>query len=472
VTGLAAAIHRARRSIAARLSLMLAAVFVLLLAGVGAHLYESLGRELAARARAELFGKVELVRRVLGELPSVRAIAAHHEHFDDILLGAHRLRLVILDAEGMMLYQSRAFSASDAALLAWLREQAVSEREGDLLYRDGVEFLVRATRSATGLAGEVPVWIGIAIDTRDDLDLLKAHSKAMLVALSLGAVLAALCGLWIIRAGLAPVRRVATVEARISGSRLDIRIPVDDAPLELVPLVEGFNSMLDRLNDSYRRLADFSSDLAHELRTPINSLIGHAHVALSRPRTAEEYRVAIESVAEEGERVASIVRDMLFLAQADNASAALKKERLDLRAELDNVVAYIAVLAEERDLTFACDGQAEVSADRAMIRRAISNLLSNALRHTSRGGTIFANIRIAGRGKVCLEISNPGPGIPAEHLPRIFDRFYQADPARKDHADVGLGLAIVKSIMDLNGGSVEAASTPGGLTAFRLIFRA
>jgi two-component system heavy metal sensor histidine kinase CusS len=471
MTGLASAIHRAWRSIAVRLSLMLIAVFVLVLAGVGAHLYENLGRQLLARARAELSGKIELVRGELRTLPSASAVAAHREHFDDMLLGAHRLRLVIVNTDGAVLFQPSELAASDSALLAWVREQALSGRERDMVHQDEIEFLARTARGSVGL-DNAPVWIGIAIDMRDDQDILTAHSKTMLLALSIGAVLAAVGGLWIIRAGLAPVRRVAAAEESISASRLDARIPVEDVPLELVRLVEGFNSMLDRLNDSYRRLADFSSDLAHELRTPINSLIGHAHVALSRPRSAEEYRMAIESIAEEGERVARIVRDMLFIAQADNASAILRKEHFDLRAELDDAVAYLDLLAEEQGVVFARDGRAEVSADRAMIRRAISNLLSNALRHTSRGETIFANIRTAGRGEVCLEVSNPGPGIQAEHLPKIFDRFYQADPARKDHADVGLGLAIVKSIMDLHGGSVVAASTPGGLTTFRLTFRA
>lgn len=473
MTGVANAIRGARRSIAARLSLMLIAVFVLLFAGVGVHLYGSLGRELAARARAKLSGKIELVRRELGALPSTGAIAAHRAHFNDMLLGAHRLRLVILDSEGVVLYQPPVLSASDLALLDWIREKVLSGLEGDLTYRGEVEFLVRTATGSIGLTGEVPVWIGIAIDARDNRDLLTVHSKAMLVALSIGAVLAALGGLWTIRTGLAPVRRLAAAEERISASGLNTRIPIEDAPLELVRLVEGFNAMLDRLNDSFRRLSDFSSDLAHELRTPINSLIGHAHVALSRPRAAQDYRTAIEAIAEDGERIARVVRDMLFLAQADNASAVLRKERLDLRAELDNVVAYFDVLADERGVRFACEGKAEVLADRTMIQRAIGNLLSNALWHTSRDETVFVNLGAANPKAVYLEVTNPGPGIAAEHLPRIFDRFYQADPARGDSPGrTGLGLAIVKSIMDLHGGSVEATSTPGGPTTFRLKFRA
>lgn len=464
-------VRRARRSIAVRLSLMLLVVFVLVLTGIGMHLYNGLADELAARARTELDGKGELVRRALGELRSMGDIAAHRQHFDDILLGQHHLFLAILDSKGVVLYQSAVFGAPDPALLAWIRGQTLSGREGDLHYRGGAEFLVRTSKASVGLAGEAPVWIGIAVDARDHQNLLTAHGKAMLIALSLGAVLATLGGLWTVRTGLTPVRKLAAAEERISASNLAARLPVEDAPLELEGLVNGFNSMLDRLNDSFRRLSDFSSDLAHDLRTPINSLIGHAHVALSRPRSAQEYAQALGSIAEDGERIARIVREMLFLAQADNATAVLNKERLDLRAELEIVVAYFDVVANERGVAFVCDGQAEVWADRSMIQRAISNLLSNALSHTPQGGAVRVNIRSTDRGKVCLEVSNPGPGIPAEHLPRIFDRFYQADAARSEPAaGTGLGLAIVKAITDLHGGSVEVTSAAGESTTFRLTF--
>jgi two-component system heavy metal sensor histidine kinase CusS len=469
---LSQAFRRARRSIALRMSLMLFAVFVVMLGGIGLHLNATLGRELDARADGELVGRIELVRRALGELASARDIAAHRQHFDDIVRSHHRLSLALLDPQGAVLYQSAAFDASDPVLLARIRERILQGREGDLERRGEDPFLARTAKGWIG-AGEAPVWIALALDLRDHRDLLVAHSEAMLIALLLGAVAATLGGWWMIRTGLAPVRRIAAAEERISAGRLDERIEIEDAPIELEGLVENFNAMLDRLDDSFRRLSDFSSDLAHELRTPINSLIGHAQVALSRPRTAEEYSKAIESIAEGGERVARIVREMLFLAQADNAPAMLEKERIDLRAELEHVADYFGVLASERGVAFACDGRAEVWADRAMVQRAISNLLSNALWHTPRGEKVLVNIRSSNPGTVSLEVSNPGPGIPAEHLPRIFDRFHQVHAARSGHAGrIGLGLAIVKSIMDLHGGSVEAESTPGGLTTFRLKFAA
>ncbi|MBI2754347.1 MAG: heavy metal sensor histidine kinase [Betaproteobacteria bacterium] len=469
MSALSHAIRRARRSIAVRLSLMLLAVFVVMLAAIGVHFYGVLGSELASRAQTELFGKTQLVQRALHELPSARDIAAHSQHFDDILIGQHRLFLAILDIHGVVLHQSAAFDMLDPALLGRLREQALLGREGDLERRSEDKFLARTEKGWIG--ADEAVWIAIATDARDYGDLVTTHGKAMLVALLLGAAVATVGGIGMLRSGLAPVRRLAAAEERVSAGHLGARIEIDDTPLELERLAQSFNSMLDRLDDSFRRLSEFSSDLAHELRTPINSLIGHAHVALSRPRSAEEYAVALESIAEDGERVARIVRDMLFLAQADNATAVLRKERLDLRAELETVVAYFDVLANEQGVAFVCDGRAEVWADQAMVQRAISNLLSNALWHTSRGETVFVKIRSGDAGSVSLEVRNPGPGIPAEHLPRIFDRFYQTDATRRDDATgTGLGLAIVKSIMDLHGGSVDATSAPGELTTFRLKF--
>lgn len=466
------ALGRARRSIAVRLSLMQLAVFVLMLAGVGVHFNGILGREFDARADVELYGKIELVQRVLGELPSARAIAGHRQHFDDLLIGQHRLVLAILDPEGAVLYRAPGFDASTSGLLDGIREHVRSGREGNLI-RPGNhgEFLARTAKGWTGGGADALVWIAVAVDMRDHREVLRSHGKTMLIALLLGAAVTTLGGLWMIRRGLAPVRRLAAAEERISAGRLDERIESDEVPLEFERLVEGFNAMLDRLHDSFRRLSDFSSDLAHELRTPINSLLGHAHVALSRPRTAEVYAVAIEAIAEDGERVARIVREMLFLAQADNASAALTKETLDLRAELDKIVAYFEVLASERGVVFACSGRADVRADRTLLQRAISNLLSNAIWHTPRGGTVSVSIGPLERAGAYLEVSNPGPGIQAEHLARIFDRFYQVQTTRGDHAGrVGLGLAIVKSIMGLHGGSVTAASPPDGPTSFRLEF--
>lgn len=471
MTTLARSIRRAWRSIAVRLSTLLLAVFVFMFAGIALQFNAILGREFDNRADTELYGKIELVQRVLGEMPATGEISVHRQHFDELLRGQHRLLLAILGRDGAALYRSPGFDALGAPVIDSIRAQIEAGREGDLKRPGNGPFFARTARGWVGGSSDAPVWIAVAVDVRDHRDVLKSHGETMLIALLLGALATTAGGLWMIRRGLAPVRRLAAAEARISAGRLEERIQVEYVPLELNGLVDGFNSMLDRLHDSFRRLSEFSSDLAHELRTPINSLIGHAQVALSRPRSAEEYATTMEVIAEDGERVARIVREMLFLAQADNAAAVVTRERVDLRAEFDSVAAYFAVLASERGISIACEGQGQVTGDRLMLQRAIGNLLSNALWHTPADETIRARIASDARGTVSLEVNNPGPGIPAEHLPRIFDRFYQVTKAGEGRADrTGLGLAIVKSIMALHGGSAMAASMPGVVTTFRLEF--
>lgn len=470
MTRTARALLRLRRSIAARLSLTLLAVFGLVLAGIGAHFYRMLDDDFMARARTELEGKAALVRGALGELASEREIAAGGARLEALLAGEHRMGLALLDAQGNVLHASPGVAQAEPALLERLRERAAAGLEGELDLRREDGFLVRMAHAPLAAAGG-RVWLAVAHDVREQRAVLEAHGEAMLLALLLGATLAAAGGLWVVRAGLAPLARIARAAERISAERLDSRIRADDVPLEIAGLAQAFNAMLDRLDDSFRRLSDFSSDLAHELRTPANSLLGHAQVALSRPRAAAEYRAALEAVVEEGERMARIIRDMLFLARADDAAARLAKERLDLRAEVEAVSAYFDLLAQERGVRIACEGAAEVRAERGLARRAIGNLLSNALRHAPRGATVRATIRPGSDGAVALEVSNPGPGIPAEHLPRVFDRFYRVERGGGESAaGSGLGLAIVKSIMQLHGGSVQARSAPGGLTTFRVEF--
>jgi two-component system heavy metal sensor histidine kinase CusS len=227
--------------------------------------------------------------------------------------------------------------------------------------------------------------------------------------------------------------------------------------------------MLSRLEDAFGRLSAFSSDLAHEFRTPLNNLIGQAQVALTRARNADEYRTVIESSLEECERLSRLVRDMLFLAQADHGEAALATERFDLRLAVDKVVESYEPLAEERRVRVAVEGAGLVVADRPLLERAIANLLSNALKHTPEGGTVRVRVARESDAATRLDLENPGPGIPAAHLPRVFDRFYRVETGReRAGTSTGLGLSIVKSIAEMHGGAVEASSTPGKTTRFTL----
>lgn len=462
---------RAFRSLTARLSFLLAAVFIVVLSGIGSFLYVFLDNKMREHDRAELEGKQALVRNFVRQAKSVTELLENEAPLRNALEGHERLHVVLLDAAGQIVFATSGASAGEGTVKSG-RARVIAGPSGPDLVVDGAPFLSAAEQVRLADPAQPPVLCIVALETTEKQLLLQTYLRGLVVTLFAGALLAALAGFLAIQHGLAPVGRIARTAEQISASRLEQRIPLEDAPSELLQLVQGFNAMLERLADSFRRLSEFSLDLAHELRTPIHSLLGNAQVALSRPRSAEEYRSVLETIVEEGERLARTVRDMLFRAQADDASLSLARERVDLRTELDTVVSFFHVLAEERNVTVVADGAAAVQADRNMVQRAITNLVSNALRHTPAGGTVTALISTAGTEK-WVEISNTGPPIPAEIVGRLFDRFHRAGRSRSDETGgTGLGLAIVKSIMDLHGGRVELDATRPGVTTFRLRFPA
>lgn len=459
-------------SITLRLSILFALTTVLLLAGIGAYLYRFLDVELMQRDHAELVGKVALFRHQLAAVNSLSEIAATPNAFRDAIIGHPHLRLALLDEAGNLLLSSADWQPGAEILQAPAAEEASPGGIAIRMPTPGDPYhTVAAWGILGGGAGERAL-IVLSLDSREALELLANYRRALFAAMLFGGLAAAVLGFLTARNSLRPLRQMAETASDISASRLDRRLEVANAPQELQALAAAFNAMLERLRDSFTRLSDFSSDLAHELRTPINNLMGQTQVVLSRARSAEEYRAVLESNLEEYEQLARMIGDMLFLAKADNAQAPLHAEEIDLRAELDKVAEFYEVLADDAGLKIVCEGEGRAMAERILAQRAIANLLSNAIRHSPPGGEILAALA-ATADAVKLRVSNPGPGIPPEHLERVFDRFYQVDDAR-EHTDAGtgLGLAIVKSIMRLHGGDAGVTSEPDRLTTFTLHFPA
>ena len=228
--------------------------------------------------------------------------------------------------------------------------------------------------------------------------------------------------------------------------------------------------MLDRLDDGISRLSEFSSDLAHEMRTPLATLLGRTQVALSQHRTSEQLVDVLEGNVEELQRLSRLISDMLFLAQSEHATAALQLTRFDLHAEAVKVAEYLELLAQERDVGVVVEGAGVVVADQSLVQRAITNLVSNAVRHCGSGTQVRILVEADG-DRMCLVVVNLGEPISSQHLERLFDRFYRVDSSRnRDAGGTGLGLAIVKAIMKLHRGTAEASSTPEGETRFTLTF--
>ena len=282
------------------------------------------------------------------------------------------------------------------------------------------------------------------------------------MTVGLSALATALLGAWAARSGLRPLRRMSTIARGVSAHSLNARLPEESMPLELAEMAHSFNEMLGRLDDAFQRLSAFSADIAHELRTPLSNLLTHTQVTLTRPRPIEEYREALHSNLEELQWMAQLVNDMLYLAKADHGLLMPKREALDLAAEADVLLEFFAPLAEDVRVTLNREGHGHMMGDRNMLRRALSNLLDNALRFTPADGEVRVKIIDQPKG-LSLTVENSGDGISKDLLPRLFDRFYRVDPARHEGSSehAGLGLAITQSIVNAHGGKIHCESENG-----------
>jgi two-component system heavy metal sensor histidine kinase CusS len=304
-----------------------------------------------------------------------------------------------------------------------------------------------------------------------DADLLARYRFDMGAVLLVGLLVAATVATFITKRGLQPLVDITSATERISVQHLQERIRARPWPRELVSLAAAFDRMLDRLQESFERLSQFSADLAHELRSPINNLMGEAQVALSQPRTAAEYARVLHSALEEHGRLARMIDSMLFLAKADQVRSAPVLVALDAAAELKKVAEFYQALADEQRVELACNGGGTVYADPLLLRRAVSNLLSNALRYTPSGGKVTLEAVNALPDACTISVVDTGSGMGAEHLPKLGDRFYRVEASRTDsHVGSGLGLAIVKSIMELHGGQFRIESAVGQGTRATLTF--
>ncbi len=310
-----------------------------------------------------------------------------------------------------------------------------------------------------------------AIDRSAEEAVLKSYRYIMWSVLASALALSMLGGHLIARRSLQPVSRLATIIDELSVAHLYRRIADDGWPRELGPLAANFDQLLARLDTSFTRISRFSADIAHELRTPLHILRGEAELALSKLRSDEEYRDCIISATEEYARLMRTVDALLFLARSDSPESFLDRQPLVLEEEIRSVCAFYQALADEQDTALDVSGTGTIAADAALLRRALGNLLTNALRHTPAGGHISIVIEQTPGHGVTIAVRDTGEGIAAKDLPYVFDRLYRADNARSGHgAGAGLGLAIVQSIMQLHGGSATLSSEPGEGTLARLVF--
>lgn len=463
-------------SLTTRLALAYGLATAAILVSVAAYLSSALSAQLEGRDESELVSEVLLVRHLLREVRSEAEIRADTHRFADIAMGHEGLILVVRTRQGEPLV---TLNPRNEAVPPLRVLPANTQPEKDLLQtwhpRNGVPSRGIAALGQLGDSDKA-VEIVVLRDAGYRVALIREYRYRLLWATLCGAAVAAGLGFVLARRGLRPLRRMATDAAAVTTSRLATRLDVGSAPAELRELAAALNDMLARLQDSFSRLSEFSADLAHDFRTPISNLIGQTQVTLAQSRGVAEYEALLESNLEEYERLARMIENMLFLARADHAQVALGVRTLDAREELDKMAEYFEAVAADRDVALAVGGHALVQADKTLLRRAVTNLLDNALRHAPAGTTVRLDAtRVpapGGGATTSIRVANAGPAIPPETLPHIFGRFYRADPSRRNSAtSTGLGLAIVDTIMRLHGGSVSVRSLDGE-TEFSLQFPA
>ncbi len=458
-----------RGSIAFRLTVWYALLSVVLIASAGSILYLVLADRLRQEDDQWLAGRIAEVRGIL--LLHSRDSAALQEevHREAAMLPGSYLRVV--DAQGVDVVEAPTpHAAEDGRPFADPRFRAGGDEQG-MDWASGSGETYRLMYARVGIDGGFTVQA--AMNRTSEEEVLAAYRRILWLALSASLAIAVIAGYLIARRGLQPVSRLAAIIAELSAAHLHRRVADDDWPRELRPLAANFDQLLVRLDESFARISRFSADIAHELRTPLHILQGEAEMALSKDRSNEQYRDCIASATEEYERLTRMVDALLFLARTEQPDSLPNKQTLDLEQEIAAVCAFYQALADEQDTTLIAGGVGTVLADSALLRRALGNLIINALRHTPSGGSIVVDVAKTPDHGVDIVVSDTGEGIAPEDLPHVFDRFYRADSARlRQGTGTGLGLAIVRSIMLLHGGSVSLDSELGCGTAATLRFPA
>ncbi|MCY1214361.1 Sensor kinase CusS [compost metagenome] len=463
---------KARLSLTARLTILFSLSSAAVLLGLGVLIWLAMDSHFADEDYAVLDDNVRLVRKIAAEGP----MASLPQRLGQALEHHPGFVAEVRNADGQRVYATHGFDFGPAQATA---AALPADRDTFTWAQRGQAY--RGLRAVAQVPGAGALRIVVGMDTALHAHFMQAFRQSLAFYTALAALASGLLGWWAARRGLAPLRTIASRARTVTAHKLDERMPVEAVPVEMADLAATLNAMLARLQDDFRRLSEFSSDLAHELRTPITNLMTQTDVVLSQPRDAAKYREVLASNAEELQRLSRMVSDMLFLAKMEHGITLPSAGPIALEEEVAALFDFYDALAEDKGVQLRQHGSGRITGDRLMVRRALSNLLSNALRHAAAGKPIMVTIvprADAQEGAEAVEavdivVENEGETIPPEFLPSLFDRFSRADKsrARPDSDGTGLGLAITQAIMAAHGGAI-AAESAAGRTRFVLTFRA
>jgi len=451
-----------------RLTLMFVAAATTVLLVLGWVVATSVEQHFEDLDMEVLSGKMELIRQGLQGVTSADALTPFTHQLAHSLVGHHGLEVMLLDTDHTVIFATANANFQPELILARATQ---ASGQPSLWTLDEHTYRGIAMQIATAAPGPTGQAVKVVVAAATDIGHHQTYMQSFLNTLWLFVAAAAgLTGVlaWVaVRRGLAPLRAMQAQAQGVTAQQLSQRLAVQSVPLELAELAQSLNDMLARLEVGFARLSDFSSDIAHELRTPVSNLMTQTQVALSRPRDAHDYRSVLESNAEELERMARMIADMLLLAKAENGLQLPHRETVHLAEETQALFDYYDAVANEKNLQLTLQGAADVQADRLMLRRALGNLLSNAVRHATPGTAVQVTLRHSPAG-VSIKVINLGDPLAPELLERVFDRFFRVDPSRqRSQEGTGLGLAITRSIIIAHGG-VIAANSVDGVTTFEI----
>jgi two-component system heavy metal sensor histidine kinase CusS len=452
-----------RLSLAARVTSLVGLTFLSCVVMLGVVVQNSINNHFLEQDAGELNVVATSVQRAVGSSARISPDDALQDRLEHAVAGHHGVYYAVYSDTGHAIFATPGPTMSNLLESVDPVEQvSMSElhqwTEGNETYRGAVLMLDPDDEFLAGYR--------IAVASNMDFHLrFMENFQTTLWSMLICASLVILLSAWFaVKFAHKPLHKISEEMSTITTEKLSLRLPPEAVPIDLVELVMSFNKLIGRMEESFQKLANFSADIAHELRTPITNLTTQVQVSLSKGRDAAEYREILYSNLEEYERMARMINDMLWLAQSDNGTLRPSFEDIDARAELLELFDYLSAWAEERDITLTVEGKSPpLRGDRAMLRRALTNLLTNAVRHADSGTSIQTRLA-TDKHFVLISIENLGEEIPAEHLPKIFDRFHRVDASRQSagsggrEGSAGLGLAIVSSIIDIHGGAISVTS--------------
>ena len=468
------------RSLRARLALWHAAILGLTLAALAGLTLFLLRGFLHSRADQALEQYAETTAAIVAAEVREARINGRREppRFLNRDLQEWGRKIQIIDAHGKLVERSASLGnqrlpATMDARLAGLKGVVSRETVTGL-----DEFPVRVVTVPVQMGKDTPYLVQAAASLEGIEDALNRAGTILGVLTPTVFVISLLGGWVLVGRSLRPVDEITRTALAIEHTNLDRRISAPGSDDEIARLASAFNEMIARLDQSFRQIQQFSADASHELKTPLTSIRGEAEVALMREATPEEYRTVLRSIVDETERMTAIVDNLLLLARADAEQIQIRRERVPVHELVMEVFEQLGPLARRKNVTLdvAALDEASVSGDPLWLRQILVNLVNNAIKYTPAGGSVQLSLTTDHRSATSqapearVSVSDTGPGIPAEHLPHLFNRFYRVDSGRsRDAGGVGLGLNIAKWAAESHGGRIEVASEPGRGSTFILV---